>query len=263
MVGLNSCSHCLSGWEHKAHAVAHLIEVKSLSSLSVPISPHPPDLSPGMLPSYLKRVMSGQYSNVPEHRAENREIQGGKGDERGYGVAVTGELMALRRKGTGMKAQAVISLYSLQRENVLKWGTDARSKWVDLKPWGHCPLSCGCVCVIASTPTLIDSLCCLIMIWVFFPGTEKLPYQHAWLPAVICGGRNMSRNMELKWSQMTVTPCVEIPKSVCSHVLCSTFLTHLFIRPLLLQCILDCTCKTYNVLYGINKVYLSLGLIIT
>lgn len=33
-------------------------------------------------------------------------------------MVVTGELMALRRKGTGMKAQAVISLYSLQRERI-------------------------------------------------------------------------------------------------------------------------------------------------
>lgn len=45
--------------------------------------------------------MSGQCGNIPEHKAENREIQGGRGDEKGYGVVVTGELMALRRKGTG------------------------------------------------------------------------------------------------------------------------------------------------------------------
>lgn len=31
--------------------------------------------------------------------AENREIQRGGGDERGYGVVVTGELMVLRKKG--------------------------------------------------------------------------------------------------------------------------------------------------------------------
>lgn len=104
-----------------------------------------------------------------------------------------------------MKAQAVISLYSLLRDNVLKWGTDAESKWVDLKPLGHCPPSCGCVCVIASTPTLIDSLCrCLIMVWVFFPGTEKLPYPQARRLAVTCGGRNVSRNVELKCYQMRV-----------------------------------------------------------
>lgn len=31
-----------------------------------------------------------------------------------------------------------------------------------------------CACVIVSTPTLIDSRClCLIMLWVFFPGTKR------------------------------------------------------------------------------------------
>lgn len=43
--------------------------------------------------------MSGQHGTIPEHRAENREIQRGGGDERGNGVVVTGELMALRKKG--------------------------------------------------------------------------------------------------------------------------------------------------------------------
>lgn len=36
-------------------------------------------------------------------------------------MVVTGELMALRKKGQkGMRAQAVISLYSLQKDNLLK-----------------------------------------------------------------------------------------------------------------------------------------------
>lgn len=77
------------------------------------------------------------------------------------------------RKGVGIKAQAVILLCSLQRDNLLKWGMDLKSKWVDPKPLGHYPPAS--VCVIASTPTMIDSLChCLIMVWLFFPGTEKL-----------------------------------------------------------------------------------------
>lgn len=46
----------------------------------------------------LRREVSGQRGNVPEHRAENKDILRGGGDERGYGVAVTGELMALRKK---------------------------------------------------------------------------------------------------------------------------------------------------------------------
>lgn len=78
------------------------------------------------------------------------------------------------RKGVGIKAQAVILLYSLQRDNLLKWGMAPKSKWADLKPLGHCPPAGACV--IASTPTLIDSLChCLIMVWLFFPGTDAPP----------------------------------------------------------------------------------------
>lgn len=79
--------------------IGRLIEVKSLSPFSVPKYPHLIDLSMGWPVSKISGEVSCPHGNIPEHRAENREIKRGGGYERGYGVVVTGELMALRKKG--------------------------------------------------------------------------------------------------------------------------------------------------------------------
>lgn len=139
----------------------------------------------------------------------------------------------------GIKAQAAILLRSLQRDNLLKWGMDLKSKWVDLKPLGHHPPAS--VCAIASTPTVIDGPChCLIMVWLFFPGTEKLPYPQAEELCCWCGGRmcpEMWRLMLTDYIVTVQTTTTEIPDWFISQVACLTFLSFSVICALLQTCV--------------------------
>ena len=56
-------------------------------------------LTPPLADCRQKAERGVRSGSVPQHGAENRGIKTGGGDEKGYRVVVTGELMALREKG--------------------------------------------------------------------------------------------------------------------------------------------------------------------
>lgn len=105
-----SC-HYFSGSEYKADVMGRLIEVKSLPDFSMPAAARGPDLSVGSAGvRRLKRDRERcQVNSVPQQRAENRGRIKEEGMRSGYGVFVTGELMALRsgreREGRGTEGR--------------------------------------------------------------------------------------------------------------------------------------------------------------
>lgn len=125
-----SC-HYFSGSEYKADVMGRLIEVKSLPDFSMPVAARGPDLSVGSAGvRRLKRDRERcQVNSVPQQRAENRGRIKEEGMRSGYGVFVTGELMALRSgrgregwetEGRGTEGGSLISTQLKHRNNLLK-----------------------------------------------------------------------------------------------------------------------------------------------
>lgn len=101
--------------------IGHLIEVKPLLLLSMPIATHPPDLSMGRLVS----KSSGERCqvNVAASQSTEQRIERYRKEEEmsgGYGVVVTGELMALRKKGCRDEGTDCDLFIQLTGDNILK-----------------------------------------------------------------------------------------------------------------------------------------------
>lgn len=140
-----ACSSAIIIWvcavEHKVDVIGCLIEVRSLLRYDMSIPPHRPDLSMGWLVSKSSEERC-QVSVAASQVREEEEMRG----KMEWLWQVSWWLW--EREAVGIKAQAVILLCSLQRDNLLKWGMDLKSKWVDLKPLGHYPPCCSvCDCI--------------------------------------------------------------------------------------------------------------------
>lgn len=166
--------------EHKADVIGCLIEVRSLFALChVDTTPLSWPLHEPTGVRKLRTEVSGQCGSVPG--------QGGGGDERKNGVVMTGELMTLRKKGCGDHEQAVSLLWRLQRDNVLKWGMDLKSKWVDLKPLGRYP-PCSCVCDCIHPHDDWQPLSLSNNGLVIFPRHWKTPLSTGWRTLLLVWG---------------------------------------------------------------------------
>lgn len=99
------------------------------------------------------------------------------------------------------------------------------------------PLSFQCASVLTSTPTLIDSCCrCLIMAWVFFPGTIKLNRSPSLTQNLTWGREVGSTNMEANrrffhsFSSFSAKPQLQLLlkqiKSLKESIFCRFLLLH-------------------------------------
>lgn len=103
------CSHYLSGREHKADVIGHLMEVKACFCAASCAAGTPPAPSwPLLWADWCRKAPEGRVRGGVV--GQNGWMKGRRGDERGYRVVVTGELMR----------RTLISWYSLQRDNLLK-----------------------------------------------------------------------------------------------------------------------------------------------